>query len=98
MQLADICNTSTSYIGEIETGRKFPSVEMQTIPEIKIKSDILKTFLSSEFWAEVSVSKLEAVRTQVRDLIKYLTGEQKQIVQTNFADEIVEKEGKHISP
>jgi transcriptional regulator with XRE-family HTH domain len=28
MKLADRCNTSASYIGEIEIGRKFPSVEM----------------------------------------------------------------------
>lgn len=28
MQLAECCNTSPSYIGEIEIGRKFPSVEM----------------------------------------------------------------------
>lgn len=28
MKLAELCNTSTSYIGEIEIGRKFPSVEM----------------------------------------------------------------------
>ena len=28
MKLAEYCNTSPSYIGEIETGRKFPSTEM----------------------------------------------------------------------
>lgn len=28
MKLAEKCNTSTSYIGEIEIGRKFPSIEM----------------------------------------------------------------------
>ncbi|MDR1419142.1 MAG: helix-turn-helix domain-containing protein [Treponema sp.] len=28
MKLAEMCNTAASYIGEIETGRKFPSVEM----------------------------------------------------------------------
>lgn len=28
MNLAERCNTSTSYIGEIEIGKKFPSVEM----------------------------------------------------------------------
>lgn len=28
MKLAERCNTSTSYIGEIEIGKKFPSVEM----------------------------------------------------------------------
>ena len=28
MKLAEYCGTSTSYIGEIEIGRKFPSTEM----------------------------------------------------------------------
>lgn len=28
MKLADLCETSPSYIGEIEIGKKFPSVEM----------------------------------------------------------------------
>jgi len=28
MKLAEYCNTSPSYIGEIEVGKKFPSMEM----------------------------------------------------------------------
>jgi len=28
MQLADLCDSSTGYIGEIETGKRFPSVNM----------------------------------------------------------------------
>jgi len=28
MRLAELCDTSASYIGEIEIGRKFPSTEM----------------------------------------------------------------------
>jgi len=28
MQFAEQCNTSTNYIGHIETGKKFPSMEM----------------------------------------------------------------------
>jgi transcriptional regulator with XRE-family HTH domain len=28
MKIAELCETSTSYIGEIEIGKKFPSVEM----------------------------------------------------------------------
>jgi len=28
MKFAEHCNTTTSYIGHIETGRKFPSMEM----------------------------------------------------------------------
>jgi transcriptional regulator with XRE-family HTH domain len=35
MRLAELCNTSSSYIGEIEIGRKFPSTEMiEKIAEI----------------------------------------------------------------
>lgn len=73
-------------------------LDMQTIPEIKAKSEILKTFLSTEFWAEVTVSKLELVRSEVRDLIKYLDGPKKKAVETNFKDEVIEKDGKHINP
>ena len=28
MKIAELCETSTSYIGEIEIGKKFPSIEM----------------------------------------------------------------------
>jgi transcriptional regulator with XRE-family HTH domain len=28
MKLAELCNTSTSYIGQIEIGNRFPSLEM----------------------------------------------------------------------
>jgi transcriptional regulator with XRE-family HTH domain len=28
MKLAEYCDTATSYIGDIETGRRFPSMEM----------------------------------------------------------------------
>ena len=28
MQLAELCDSSTGYIGEIETGKRFPSVNM----------------------------------------------------------------------
>jgi len=28
LQLADLCDSSTGYIGEIETGKRFPSVSM----------------------------------------------------------------------
>ena len=28
MKLAEMCETSSNYVGEIETGKKFPSPEM----------------------------------------------------------------------
>ncbi|MCQ2613734.1 MAG: DEAD/DEAH box helicase family protein [Treponemataceae bacterium] len=80
----------TTIIGQL--------LDMQTIPEIRAKPEILKTFIASEFWSDITVSKLESVRIQVRDLIKYLDAPKRSAVETNFKDEVVEKEGKHISP
>jgi transcriptional regulator with XRE-family HTH domain len=28
MKLAELCNTTTNYIGEIEIGRRFPSIQL----------------------------------------------------------------------
>ena len=43
MALAELCNTSTSYIGQIEIGNRFPSVEMiEKIAEaLQIKAYLL---------------------------------------------------------
>ena len=37
MKLAEYCNTATSYIGDIEIGRRFPSMEM-----IEKMADVLR--------------------------------------------------------
>ena len=73
-------------------------LDMQTIPQIKVKAEILKTFVSYEYWKNVTISKLESVREEVRELIKYLERDTKRIVETNFEDEILDKDGKHINP
>lgn len=38
------------------------------------------------------------MRSQVRDLIKFLKTEEQKTVETNFKDEIIEKDSKHINP
>lgn len=58
MKLAEKIGTSTSYIGEIEIGKKFPSIEMVQkiadaldVPPFKLfmtESDIFKKRLSKE--------------------------------------------------
>jgi len=62
MKLAEICNTSTSYIGEIEIGKKFPSIEMiDTIAEaLNIKTYFLfidESELSDKEYARIQVPK-----------------------------------------
>jgi transcriptional regulator with XRE-family HTH domain len=43
MQLAELCDSSTGYIGEIESGKRFPSVKMieRIAKALKIESYFL---------------------------------------------------------
>jgi transcriptional regulator with XRE-family HTH domain len=45
MALAEICDTSASYIGEIEIGRKFPSIEMVEKIAAALKVDAYRLFI-----------------------------------------------------
>ena len=50
MKLAEYCNTSLGYIGEIEIGRKFPSTEMieKIAAALRIEPHLLFMKLSAE--------------------------------------------------
>ena len=73
VKLAEYCNTSPSYIGEIEIGRKFPSMEMiEKIAEIlKIEPFYLfknRTEISSE--TETIYPRLpNTMKTEIKDQI-----------------------------
>ena len=64
-QLADLCDSSTGYIGEIELGKRFPSVNM-----IERIADALEI----ESW---SLFKNEPVNLPVSDKLKKLAPTQK---------------------
>ena len=51
MKLAEYCNTSLGYIGEIEIGRKFPSTEMieKIAVALRIEPHLLFMKLSAEY-------------------------------------------------
>ena len=75
MKLAEFCNTSPSYIGEIEIGRKFPSMEMvEKIAEVlRIKPYYLfrnhtETSDDSDS-ADVYPLLPNAMKTEIKDLI-----------------------------
>lgn len=72
MKLAEKCNTSTSYIGEIEIGRKFPSIEMiETICNaLKIKP--YQLFLEEDDYIieQINPEKKEILINNLQFLIK----------------------------
>ena len=77
MALAEKCETSASYIGEIEIGKKFPSIEMiQKISQaLNIKP--YKLFFDE---TEISETKTNFTHQDKLELIKQLQSAVEQII------------------
>ena len=96
----------TEIIGENDYSKAIQKVtnacekllEKTTVPEIKERVGFIKEVLTEEFWKTISVSKLEKIRTELRDIIYHIKEEAKPIVETNFDDMVIEKDGKHLVP
>jgi len=58
-QLADLCNSSTGYIGEIESGKRFPSVSMIERLASALKIDSWRLFCNEP----VNHPELKTVKT-----------------------------------
>jgi len=84
--LAESCNTSTSYIGQIEIGNRFPSLEMiEKIAEgLKIKPYLLFFIQQDEDVDEqIPQVKINSIPDVTKDeLIKRLTDSIRRIVKT----------------
>lgn len=51
--------------------------------------EIIQEIQTDDFWCNVTISDLENVRIRLRDLIKFLDKEQREMVVTNFEDESI---------
>lgn len=60
MNLADKVGTSTSYLGEIEIGKKFPSIEMIQKIADALKVQPFKLFMSEDDFYKKQFSKEES--------------------------------------
>lgn len=68
-------------------------LQKQSIPDVKEKADFIREILGNEFWEGITLTKLEKVRTEIRDLIKFLDREQFHIIKSHFDDEVITLEG-----
>lgn len=73
-------------------------LDMTTIPEIAQKKDYLKSVIQNEFWESISITKLEELRQNVRDLLRFLAPETIEPLRTSFTDKIELKRGEHLTP
>lgn len=101
MELAEIIGEK-DYTKAIEkvTTACYELLEKPKIPQIEAKVESIKKICTNEFWQDRTLEKLEFVRTEVRDLMKFLVEEAQPIKVTNFEDELTEKinPGVHAAP
>jgi len=84
MTLAELCGTSTSYIGQIEIGNRFPSLELieKIANALQIKPHLLFFIESEEDSPEQSLQIKTDMMTEAakEELIKRLTDAIRRIV------------------
>lgn len=67
--------------------------EKFSIPEVASKRDFIKEVMENDFWENVNLTKMEKVRNELRELIKFLGREVWTIIESNFQDSTIVKEG-----
>ena len=86
---------------QVVTDICYTLLDMTTIPEIAQKKDYLKSVVQDEFWEDITITKLEELRLQIRDLIKFIIFDNANCVNlivTNFKDYVEPKRGEHLTP
>lgn len=68
--------------------------KLYTIPEVKQRKKLIDELVDERFYEDLSQKKLETVRKEIRDLMKFLEGESIEPVYTNLKDsEVAADEG-----
>lgn len=84
-------NKQVNLIGRIGTiGRLL--MKKKNIPAVNQQLETIKAIQTDEFWQEISLKRLEKVRIDLRDLIKFIDTIQKKNVYTNFED-VLDEDG-----
>lgn len=61
-----------------------------SIPQVMNKKKELQEAFSTNFWKGITVDKLEKLREDVRELVKFLDKDIRAIIETNFSDEVID--------
>lgn len=75
------------YVEKIKTSVN-GLLRKMNLPDVKRQEPLIRQVLEDEYWQNISVAALEAMRQALRELMQYLEQEQKRVLYTNFTDEI----------
>ncbi len=81
-------NQFENYIERVkDTARKL--MQKMNVPDVALHREFIQRLSGIEFWVEVSIQKLDAIRLHLRKLIKHLDRGDRRLFYTDFEDEIV---------
>jgi hypothetical protein len=70
--------------------------EKSTIPMVKAQLELILDLQQDEYWADITLPMLENVHQKLRDLVKFLDKKQRNVIYSDFQDEI--SEVREVSP
>ncbi len=71
-------------------------LERLSIPQVAEKKELLLEVSTQTYWNKVNIETLEHLRSEIRDLIQYITDEVK-IYSTDFKDDLIDQGTKEIN-
>lgn len=61
-----------------------------SIPQVKVKIPLLKEVITEEFWEKPELLRLETIRVELRDLMKFIVEPPPDLIYTNLHDEEID--------
>ena len=72
-----------------ETADRLSAPTLQTIPQVKERQSLIQKVRYPEYWETANLAKLEQVREELRELLKFLENESRKIYYTDFTDQML---------
>ena len=95
IQMAILKNAPAYATSDIKKVREIAQYLLQnkmTIPQVEAKKDDLKELYAESSWIEPRIKNLERLRNSIRELIKYITGDELRLIDIDVSDELIDPE------
>ena len=83
---------ATSDIKKVREIAQYLLQNKMTIPQVEAKKDDLKELYAESNWTEPRIKNLERLRNSIRELIKYITGDELRLIDIDVSDELIDPE------
>ena len=89
LNLLNADKRQVAIMKRVQSSAKQLFTKKQSVPMVKSKAEILEALSKTEFWGDVTPEMVENIRVEIRDLMKFLDHPTRDLVISNFEDEIL---------